>query len=100
MGGVTEPSSASTSGVIPSYTHAVKTAVSIPDDVFAAADRLARRRKMTRSGLYADALRRLLAESDLDGDVTARLDAVYADAGGDLDPALVAAQNHAIAERW
>lgn len=93
-------SATSASEVIPSYTHGVKTAVSIPDDVFAAADRLARRRKMTRSALYADALRRLLDDSDLDRDVTARLDAVYADASGELDPALVAAQNDAIQERW
>ena len=97
---MTGRSGASTSEVIPSYTSGVKTAVSIPDDVFAAADRLARRRKMTRSGLYADALRRLLAESDLDGDVTARLDAVYVDVSSDLDPALVAAQNEAIQEQW
>ena len=35
----------------------MKTAVSIPDDVFEAADRLARRAKKSRSGLYSDAVK-------------------------------------------
>ena len=35
----------------------MKTAVSIPDDVFADAERLARRTKKSRSQLFSDALR-------------------------------------------
>jgi metal-responsive CopG/Arc/MetJ family transcriptional regulator len=35
----------------------MKTAISIPDDVFAAAERLARRLKKSRSELYSRALR-------------------------------------------
>lgn len=38
------------------YTHGMKTAVSIPDDVFRAAERLAKRRKSSRSELYGKAL--------------------------------------------
>ncbi len=38
----------------------MKTAVSIPDPVFEAAERLARRTRTSRSRLYADALREYL----------------------------------------
>jgi metal-responsive CopG/Arc/MetJ family transcriptional regulator len=55
----------------------MKIAVSIPDPLFEAADRLARVRKMSRSNLYAVALERLLAEED-DSTITDRLNAVYA----------------------
>jgi metal-responsive CopG/Arc/MetJ family transcriptional regulator len=39
----------------------MKTAVSIPDDVFQGAERLARRTKRSRSRLFSDALREYLA---------------------------------------
>ncbi len=42
----------------------MKTAVSIPTDVFRAAERLAKALKRTRSGLYAEALREYLARHD------------------------------------
>ena len=77
----------------------MKVAVSIPDAVFKAAEELAARRKCSRSSLYAQALERLLAESDSD-DVTARLDAVYADELSELEPALRDAQGRALAESW
>lgn len=66
--------------VIPSCTALVKTAVSIPDDLFERADRLARRRRMSRSALYAEALKMLIDADDTDAAVTARLDAVYSSA--------------------
>ena len=56
----------------------VKTAVSIPDDVLDHAEQLARERNASRSELYADALRLLVAS---DARVTDRLDALYGDAG-------------------
>ena len=43
------------------YTLSMKTAVSIPDDVFQGAERLARRTKRSRSRLFSDALREYLA---------------------------------------
>lgn len=52
----------------------MKTAVSIPDDVFERAEELARRRRVSRSELYATALRALLDEDEA---VTARLNAVH-----------------------
>lgn len=59
----------------------METAVSIPDDIFQRADRVAAEHHVTRSELYAEALRRYLvgAEAESDGDITARLNAVYGD---------------------
>ena len=39
----------------------MRTAVSIPDDVFAGAERLARRTKKSRSQLFSDAVREYIA---------------------------------------
>jgi antitoxin MazE6 len=73
----------------------VKTAVSIPDPLFQAADRAAKRLRLSRSELYARALERYL-ENAPDDEVTARLDAVYADEDSRLDPALASAQQRAL----
>ena len=43
------------------YTFGMKTAVSIPDDVFNGAERLARRTKRSRSRIFSDALREYVA---------------------------------------
>ena len=81
------------------YSSIVKTAVSIPDPIFEAADRLARRRRISRSELYADALARLL-EADESRGITERLDEVYGDRSSDLDPGLAVLQALAIDEDW
>jgi metal-responsive CopG/Arc/MetJ family transcriptional regulator len=44
----------------------MKTAVSIPEDVFHKADRLARRSKKSRSQLYSEALREYIARHSED----------------------------------
>lgn len=74
----------------------MKTAVSIPDSIFKAADRLASRLGVSRSELYARALERCLTAEDED-EVTARLNRVYAGEGSALDPAIAAAQRRAVA---
>ena len=51
----------------------MKTAVSIPDDVFADAERLARRLKKSRSQLYSHALREYVSRHSGE-DVTEALD--------------------------
>ena len=56
----------------------MKTAVSIPDDVFDDADRLARRLGHSRSQLYSRALREFVARYE-PASVTAALDAVVAE---------------------
>ena len=54
----------------------MKTAISIPDDLFAAAERLAQRLGMSRSQLYRTALTAYLERHDED-EITARLDQVH-----------------------
>jgi len=54
----------------------MKTAISIPDDVFTAADRLAERLGVSRSHLYATAVSEYVARHQASR-VTERLDAVY-----------------------
>jgi metal-responsive CopG/Arc/MetJ family transcriptional regulator len=77
----------------------MKTAVSIPDPIFEAADRLASRRKISRSELYAEALSRILDAEDAD-DITARLDEVYGEIDSSLDSDLASAQADAVREVW
>jgi hypothetical protein len=60
----------------------VKTAVSIPDDVFRRAERLAKRRKISRSQLYAAALVQLL-ESEPKTELTEAYDSAFDDNKGD-----------------
>jgi metal-responsive CopG/Arc/MetJ family transcriptional regulator len=55
----------------------MKTAISIPDDVFTEADQLARKLKQSRSQLYSRAVREYVARHSED-DVTSALDALYA----------------------
>jgi metal-responsive CopG/Arc/MetJ family transcriptional regulator len=64
----------------------MKTAVSIPDDVFQAADRAAERLGMNRSQLYTQALTAYLADAVGD-DLTARLNEIYADEPAGFDGA-------------
>ena len=64
----------------------MKTAISIPDPVFKAADRLARKRRVSRSELYTRAIQALL-EAEGDDEVTAKLNAAYSQ---DDSPALPA----------
>ena len=59
-----------------SYTPGMKTAISIPDDVFAEADRLAQKLNQSRSQLYSRAVREYVARHSTD-DVTTALDALY-----------------------
>ncbi len=69
----------------------MKTAVSIPDDVYTEAESLARRLKVSRSRLYADAVREFVARRDPDS-VTESINRVV-DALGDqaIDPFVAAA---------
>ena len=55
----------------------MKTAVSIPDDVFAGAERMAKRTKKSRSQLFSDAIREYLARHAAE-EVTEAMDRVCA----------------------
>jgi len=56
----------------------MKTAISIPDDVFSEAEHLARELKQSRSQLYSRAVREYVARHSSDS-VTAALDSLCAD---------------------
>ena len=56
----------------------MKTAISIPDDVFKVAERLARRTKKSRSQLFSDAVREYVARHAAD-EVTDAMDRVCAE---------------------
>ena len=62
----------------------MKTAVSIPNDVFEDAERLASRLKTSRSKLYARALAEFVARHD-DDRVTSLMDQAVLEAGGKGD---------------
>ena len=76
----------------------MKTAVSIPNDLFESAEGHARRLGMTRSELYARALREYLREHGGEG-VTERLDEVYGgEERGGLDPVVAELQARTMRE--
>ena len=78
----------------------MKVAISLPDPVFSAAEKLAARLHVSRSQLYAQALEEFLDKRQ-DSRVTEQLDAVYAATESGIDPALAAAQSGAIGhEAW
>ena len=83
------------------YTTCVKTAISIPDNLFQAAEKAARRLGISRSELYQRAVARFLEQQG--GDVVREaLDAVYGKARNrELDPLIKAAGEHVIVdEEW
>lgn len=63
----------------------MKAAVSIPDDIFDDAERLARKLHTSRSGLYARALAHFVAQHD-DDEVTSSMNAALAQLDQSPDP--------------
>jgi hypothetical protein len=66
------------------YTAVVKTAVSIPDQIFEKAERLAKRTSKSRSQLFSDAIEEYVGRHAPD-DVTEAFDKVCADLNGAAD---------------
>ncbi|MBI1902962.1 MAG: hypothetical protein HYS13_17835 [Planctomycetia bacterium] len=62
----------------------MKTAISIPNEVFREAEDLARRQKKSRSELYAQAVAEYVARHSSDG-ITEALNQVFADLGDQRD---------------
>jgi metal-responsive CopG/Arc/MetJ family transcriptional regulator len=69
----------------------MKTAVSLPDDLFRSAEAAARRLQVSRSELYARAIEQFLKQQN-EGAITERLNAVYSRHPAKVDPALHRAQ--------
>jgi antitoxin MazE6 len=75
-----------THGYTNGYTTPMKTAISIPDDLFEAGEKLARKLKVSRSQLYQQALTRYLQQQGSDI-VRESLDRVYSkESNRGLDP--------------
>ncbi len=73
----------------------MKTAISLPDDVFESADELAEQMGVSRSRLYATAVAEYVAKYRTRG-LTARLDKVYSEESSGVASALRTAQARSV----
>jgi predicted transcriptional regulator len=80
-----------------SYTGGMKTAVSLPDDIFRSAERFARRARKSRSRLYAEALTEYLARHGPD-EVTEDMNRVVEQLGGAASDPFIARAARRVAE--
>jgi len=69
----------------------MKVAISVPDPIFAAAERLARQRQIARSQLFTQALEEYISRH-ASAAITAKLNEVYARADSGLEEPLLRAQ--------
>ena len=84
------------------HTKGMKTTISIPDDDFEAAEQVAVELGLSRSELYANAVREFTARKRRE-DVTERLDQIYGDGSvsSALEPALAKMQGLSLPrEEW
>lgn len=78
----------------------MKTAISLPDDLFRLAEAAARRLRISRSQLYATAIAEFL-ERRRTSRVTERLNEIYSEEPAKLDPALNLAQSKSLeSDSW
>jgi metal-responsive CopG/Arc/MetJ family transcriptional regulator len=78
----------------------MKTAISIPDRVFRAAERAAKRQRLSRSRFYAQAVEAYL-KAQSGKRITEALNAVYATEESSLDPEMARIQSLSIGrEEW
>lgn len=73
----------------------MKTTVSIADDIFEGAERLARRTKKSRSQLFSDAIKDYIARHAPD-EITGAVDAACSDVGGRPDYFVASAARHVL----
>lgn len=78
----------------------MKTAISIPDAIFQAAEELAHEMEISRSQLYVRAVEAYVRKHRLEG-VTETLDRIYADQSSELDAGWAALQSASLrADEW
>ena len=78
----------------------MKTAISLPDPVFHAAESAAKRLGISRSELYATALADYLKKYD-DAQITAKYNEIYSEEDSTLDPAIAQLQYMSMpSEEW
>ena len=78
----------------------MKTAISVPDDVFEAAEKAAKKLGVSRSEFYANAVRDFIQRYGREG-ITETLNSVYTEEESNLDTSLAAMQWNSIPkEEW
>lgn len=78
----------------------MKTAISIPDPVFREAESYARRRRISRSALYTEAVKAFV-EHRKQGEITKQLNALYSKESSAIDQALAKMQSLSVPrETW
>ncbi len=78
----------------------MKTAISIPDSIFQAAESMAHHLKISRSELFTTAVSEFM-DTHKNDDVTTSLNKVYKNTNSKLDPELSLMQNSSIEqEKW
>ena len=78
----------------------MKVAISVPDPVFDAAERMAKERRVPRSQVFSEALEEYVAKHNSSA-VTAKLNAVYDGLASQVDPAFASAQYASLShEAW
>jgi len=81
----------------PGYTFGMKTAISIPDKVYAEAERLSRRLKKSRSQVYTEAVTEYIARHDPEA-VTEAMNRVCEAVDTYPDPAITGAARRTLAD--
>lgn len=66
----------------------MKTAISVPNDVFELSERLAKKLKVSRSQIFAMGVKKLAEEHD-DDEITARLNEFYSKEKAEIDPVIM-----------
>ena len=79
----------------------MKTTISVPNQLYKASMKAARKMKLSRSAFYAKAVEEFI-EHQAPDDLTSRLDRVYASEPSSIDPVLAKAQSRSIRnkESW
>ena len=78
----------------------MKTAISIPDRIFASAEKMAEEMGLSRSELYSRAVEKYVREHS-NKDITIRLNKLYKEENSQIDPIIQEAQAASIPEeKW
>jgi hypothetical protein len=76
------------SGITQVILLVMKTAISVPNDVFELSEKLAKKLKVSRSKIFAMGIKKLAEEHD-DDEVTARLNEFYGKEKAEIDPVIM-----------
>ena len=78
----------------------MKTAISIPDNIFQAAEEYAKSRGVSRSRLYSEAVAQFLEKHSKD-QITQKLNEIYSDQSSEMNETITALQFNSLeSEKW